>query len=133
MLVAAIGVVCVAAAVWFGRSAHVRANIKHEPIEYYLGWDGYAHPISLHHKITRDEADAYHADGKAYLIARYDEGRLTRVTKMLNGAVFFDFEYTYDPDGRCRTVKTTSANGVVKVREYDRSGRGLPNNPRGFW
>jgi hypothetical protein len=43
-----------------------------------------------------------------------------RVTKMLKGAVFFGFEYTYHPNGRCKTVKTTNAKGVVKVREYDR-------------
>jgi hypothetical protein len=39
---------------------------------------------------------------------------------MLKGAVFFGFEYTYHPNGRCKTVKTTNAKGVVKVREYDR-------------
>ena len=71
--------------------------------------------------------------GDVYLIGHYSEGRLTRVTKILKGAVFFDFEYTYFPNGRCRTVKTTNANGVVKVREYDRRGRPLPDNPKGFW
>jgi hypothetical protein len=133
ILIAVIGLIAVLVAVWFGWAAYVRASIKHEPIEYYRGWDGYWHPISLTHKITKEEADAYHADGSVYLIGYYSEGRLTRVTKILKGAVFFDFEYTYFPNGRCRTVKTTNANGVVKVREYDRRGRPLADNPKGFW
>jgi hypothetical protein len=132
-LIAVIGLLGVAVAVWFAWAAYVRANVKHEPIEYYRGWDGYWHPISLSHKISKEEADGLHADGSAYLIAHYDERRLTRVTKMLKGAVFFDFEYTYYPNGRCKRVKTTNANGVVKVREYDRRGRSLPENPSGFW
>jgi hypothetical protein len=47
--------------------------------------------------------------------------------------VFFDFEYSYRPNGRCASVKTTNANGVVKVRRYDRKGRPAPDNPRGLW
>ena len=133
ILVGAIALVCVAIAVWFAWAAYVRASIKHEPIEYYRGWDGYWHPISLTHKISKEEADAYHADGSVYLIGYYEGRKLTRVTKILKGAVFFDFEYSYYPNGRCKTVKTTNAKGVVKVREYDRRGRPLPDNPAGFW
>jgi hypothetical protein len=33
-----------------------------DPIEYYRGWNGYWHPISLDHKISKEEADALHAD-----------------------------------------------------------------------
>jgi hypothetical protein len=118
---------------WLAWAAIVRARVTHEPVEYYRGWDGYWHPISLTHKISKEEADALHAEGSVYLIGYYRDRRLTRVTKMLKGAVFFDFEYSYHPNGTCESVKTTNANGVVKVRYYDRRGRGLPENPRGFW
>jgi len=118
---------------WLAWAAIVRARIKRDPVEYYLGWDGYWHPISLCDKITKEEADALHAEGRVYLIGHYDGRNLTRATKMLNAAVFFDFEYAYYPNGRCKTVKTTNAKGVVKVRHYDRKGKPLPDNPSGFW
>jgi len=133
ILIAALVLIVVALAAWFAWAAYARATTKHEPIEYYRGWSGYWHPIGLDHKISKEEADALHAEGSAYLIAYYSEGKLTRVTKMLKGAVFFDFEYTYHPNGKCKTVKTTNANGVVKIREYDPSGRGRTDNPSGFW
>lgn len=120
-------------AAWFAWAAWVRWRIKHEPIEYYSGWGGYWHPIGLSGKISKEEADILEAKGSAYLIARYNGRKLTRVTKMLKGAVFFDFEYTYHANGRCSVVKTTNAKGVVKIREYDRRGRALPDNPGGFW
>jgi hypothetical protein len=133
VLIAAIALIGVALAAWFAWAAFARANVKHEPIEYYRGWGGYSHPIGLDHKISKEEADALHAEGSVYLIAHYHERKLTRVTKMLKGAVFFDFEYTYHPNGTPKSVKTTNAQGVVKVREYDRRGRARPDNPAGFW
>jgi hypothetical protein len=136
ILIAVIALIGVALAVWLGWAAlaiWARSRVKHDPIEYYLGWDGYWHPISLHHKISKEEVDALHAEGRVYLIAYYNERKLMRVTKMLKGAVFFDFEYAYYPNGKVMSVKTTNARGVVKVREYDRRGRGRPDNPSGFW
>src|SRR5882757_4975761 len=132
ILIAAIALIGGALAAWLAWAAIKRASVKREPIEYYLGWDGYAHPISLHHKISKEEADALHAEGRVYLIGHYDGRKLTRVTKMLKGEVFFDFEYTYYRHGVRKTVKTTNAKGEVKVREYDRWGRGRPDGP-GFW
>ena len=132
ILLAAVALVVGALAVWLAWAAFAKATVKHEPVEYYLGWGGYAHPISLDHKISKEEADAHHADGRAYLIGRYDGKKLTRVTKMLKGVVFFDFEYTYHPHGMLKSAKTTNAQGVVKVREYDRWGRGRRDGP-GFW
>ena len=132
ILIAAIALIGGALAAWLVWAALARATVKHEPIEYYLGWDGYSHPISLHHKISKEEADALHAEGRVYLIGHYHGRKLTRVTKMLKGAVFFDFEYAYYPHGARKSVKTTNANGVVKVREYDRWGRGRRDGP-GFW
>jgi hypothetical protein len=133
VLIGAIGVIVVLAVMWFAWAAYVRATTRHEPIEYYGGWGGYWHPIGLSGKISKEEADARQADGRVYLIGYYDGRRLMRVTKMLNGAMFFDFEYTYYPNGKCKTVKTTNAKGVVKFREYDRRGRPRADNPKGFW
>ena len=89
---------------------------RHAPIEFYLGWDGYQHPISLHKRITREEAEAVAAEGHAYLIGHFDsDGRLRRVVKMLRGSVFFDFEYTYYPNGTRKSAKVTNAKGVVTM------------------
>jgi len=128
-------VVCVmglaAVAVWFVRA---QAPKQHDPIEYYRGWGGYSHPIVLQHKITKEEADALAAKGNVYLIGYYDpDGRLARAIKILRGSVFFDFEYTYHPNGKRKRAKITNADGVVTLREYDQSGRGLPGNPSSFW
>lgn len=53
---------------------------------------------SVCRRITKEEADAFHAEGSVYLIAHFDpDGNLVRVVKMLKGSVFFDYEYTYYP------------------------------------
>jgi hypothetical protein len=67
------------------------------------------------------------------MIGRYHDRKLTRATKMLKGEVFFDLEYAYHSNGRCESVKTTNAKGVVKVRHYDRKGKSITGNPSGFW
>jgi uncharacterized protein DUF6156 len=101
-----------------------RARRKHDPIEYFGGWDGYSHPITLTNRITKEEADAIAARGNAYLIGYYDaDGKLTRVIKMLRGEVFFDYAYAYHPNGR-RKSATVSRNGRLTVLEYDERGRG---------
>ena len=106
---------------------------RHDPIEYYLGWGGYRHPIGLQTKVTKERAEAVAADGGAYLIGHFDaDGRLTRAVKMLRGSVFFDFEYTYHPNGTRKSARVTNAKGVVTMRVYDRWGRGRPGNPL-FW
>ena len=129
-LIIPIGIAAIGLALW---STNARAGRKHEPVEYYKGWGGYVHPISLYNQITKDEADAIAAEGYAYLIGYYDDrGRLLRVTKMLRGAVFFDFEYAYHPNGKRKSARVTNAKGVVTVREYDEWGRGRADNPH-FW
>jgi hypothetical protein len=132
ILIAVIALIVGVVAAWLAWAAIARASVRHEPIEYYLGWGGYTHPISLQHKISKEEAAALHAAGEVYLIGHYEGRKLTRVIKMLKGAVFFDFEYTYYPHGVRKSVRTTNAKGVVKIREYDRWGRGRPDGP-GFW
>jgi hypothetical protein len=47
ILIAAIALIASALAARFVWAAWIRANVKHDPIEYYRGWDGYSHPISL--------------------------------------------------------------------------------------
>ncbi len=72
-----------------------KVNQIHEPIEYYLGWTGYRHPIVLEHKLTKEEADALHAAGIVYLVAHYDQTgkKILRIVKIMRGAVFFEFVY----------------------------------------
>ena len=102
---------------------------KHDPVEYFSGWDGYNLPIRLTGRITKEEADAIAAQGYAYMIGHYDEAnRLVRDVKMLDGKVFFEHVYEYDPSGRLMRVKATNPDGVETVREYGRGGR-----PGFFW
>jgi hypothetical protein len=102
----------------------LRPNVRHDPVEYYRGWSGYRHPIHLDNKVTKEEAEAIGAAGAAYLIGYFDaEGKLTRVVKMLRGAVFFEYLYTYHPNGKRRSAEVTR-NGCVTVLEYDTRGRG---------
>ena len=76
-------------------------------------------PIRLINRITREQAEAQAARGYAYLIGHFDpQGRLVHAVKMLRGAVFFDQQYTYDPQGRLIRIETTDADGVVKSTDY---------------
>jgi hypothetical protein len=114
-------------------SARERANTRHDPIEYYRGWGGYGHPIVLQNKMTKEEADAVAKTDSAYVIGYFDrDGKLTRVVKMLRGAVLFDFVYSYHPNGKLKSAEVTNANGVVSVRDYDESGR-WRSGARSFW
>jgi hypothetical protein len=89
LLIVAIGLVVTALLV---RSNLIRANRKHDPIEYYRGWGGYWHPIVLENKITEEEADALAAKGTVYLVGYYDaDGRLIRVVKFCAARSFSNF------------------------------------------
>jgi Family of unknown function (DUF6156) len=97
---------------------------KHDPVEYFSGWDGYGLPIRLTGLITREEAEAIAARGNAYMIGYFDsDNRLVRNVKMLRGAVFFEHVYDYYPNGRLRRVKATNPEGVETVREYRQTDR----------
>ena len=114
VLLAAIGVGYVGWTLW--QWAHER---KHDPIEYFAGWDGYTLPIRLTGLITKAEAEATAARGHPYMIGYFDdENRLVRDVKMLNGEVFFEHLYTYYPSGKLRRVTVTNGDGVVNTREY---------------
>src|SRR5216683_3853981 len=120
LLIVVIGIVVAAFVV---RSNLIRANRKHDPIEYYRGWGGYRHPIVLENRITKDEANAITARGAAYLIGYYGEkGRLIRVVKLVRGEFFFEYRYSYHPNGRLKRVRITRG-GRVTVLEYDTRGR----------
>jgi hypothetical protein len=83
----------------------------------------YTHPIGLQNRITREEAEARHAEGTVYLVGHYDgEGRLTRAVKFLRGEVFFEYLYIWHPNGRLRCARV-SRGGRVTVLEYDARGR----------
>ena len=95
----------------------------HDPVEYYRGWRGYRHPIKLENRITKEEADAITAQGAAYLIGYYgDDGKLTCVVKFLRGEFFFEYLYSYHPNGRLKSA-TVTRDGRVTVLEYDSRGR----------
>jgi hypothetical protein len=107
-----------------GWMAWQRRPRKHDPVEYFNGWDGYGLPIRLTGRITKDEADAIAARGNAYLIGYFDgDNRLVRNVKMLRGEVFFEHVYDYYPNGRLRRVTATNPKGVETVREYRQSDR----------
>jgi len=115
--------VIVLAAGLAGRMVWRRARRrKHDPVEYFSGWDGYTLPIRLTDRITKQEAEAIAARGNAYLIGYFDdENRLVCDVKMYRGAVCFEHAYTYYPSGKLRQVKATNPKGVETVREYRES------------
>jgi len=114
VLIAAVGIGYVGWTLWL--RAHRR---KHDPVEYFAGWDGYTLPIRLTTLISKQEAEAIAARGNAYLIGYFDDdGRLVRDVKMLKGAVFFEHLYDYYPSGKLRRVSVTNPKGVMTTREY---------------
>ena len=111
------------------RFARVR---KHDPLEYYLGWGGYWHPSGLQSRITKEDADALHAKGAAYLIGTFDgDGRLTHAIKMYRGEVFFDYLYRYHPNGKLKSA-SVSRGGRATVLEYDARGRSVSDSSIAF-
>ena len=108
------------------------ARKDHDPVEYYRGWRGYRHPIKLENQITSQQADAITADGAAYLIGYYsDDGKLTRVVKFLRGEFFFEYLYSYHPNGRLKSARITRS-GRVRLLEYDAQGRRLSQDSIAF-
>ena len=90
LLVALAGLVLAVAAVLF-IERQIRLGRTHEPVEYYMGWGSYRHPIVLQHRITKEAADALNAAGAVYLVAHYDgDGRLTSVVKFYRREIFFN-------------------------------------------
>jgi hypothetical protein len=114
------------------RFLQVRLKRKHNPVEYYMGWGGYRHPIGLQHRITREEADALTAKGPAYLIGYFDgDGRPMRAVKLYRGEFFFEYLYDYHPNGRLKSASVTRG-GRVTVLEYDACGRRLSDSSIAF-
>ena len=114
------------------RFALAHTHRHHEPIEFYMGWGGYWHPIGLGHRISPEKAVEVAAAGAVYLIGHYDDkGRLTRVVKMSQGKVFFEYAYSYHPNGGVKTARV-SRGGRVTLLEYDARGRGKPGQRSAF-
>jgi hypothetical protein len=107
------------------------ARKDHDPVEYYRGWRGYRHPIKLENRITKEEAEAITADGAAYLVGYFDDGRLMRVVKFLRGEFFFEYLYSYHPNGRLKSARVTRRDRVTLL-EYDSRGRRLSNDSIAF-
>jgi len=108
------------------------ARKDHDPVEYYRGWRGYRHPIKLENRITRQEADVITAQGAAYLIGYYsDDGKLTRVVKFLRGEFFFEYLYSYHPNGRLKSARITRRDRVTLL-EYDSRGRRVSDDSTAF-
>lgn len=116
---AAIGIVVVVVLLaWLalGRLAEAK---KHQPTEYFLTFAGYKQPLRLRKRVHREEAEA----AATYYIGSFNkDGKLTRAIKMLHGAVAFDFNYTYYPNGKLKSFKSTNADGSTIMREFDESG-----------
>ena len=94
-----------------------------DPVEYYMGWGGYWHPIGLQHRITKEEAEALNAEGRVYLVGTYDgESRLVRAEKFYRGEHFFEYLYEYHPNGRLKSARVMRG-GQTTVLEYDARGR----------
>jgi hypothetical protein len=122
LLIVIVGIVVAAL---FVRSALLRPNRKHDPIEYYRGWGGYWHPIGLENKIAKEEADAIAARGAVYLIGYFDsDGKLMRVVKFFRGEVFFEYLYSYHSNGRLKSA-TVTRGGRETLLEYDERGHRL--------
>jgi hypothetical protein len=119
-------------AVFVAYSMQREAGGRHEPVEYYRGFAGYGHPVTLTYPVTKEEADALAAKGKAYLVGTYDdEGKLLHVVKYLNHDVFFDFVYSYYANGKIKSAVITG-DGRTTFIQYDTRGRQDPSTP-GFW
>ena len=103
----------------------------HDPVEYYRGWRGYRHPIKLENRITKEEAEAITADGAAYLVGYFDDGRLMRVVKFLRGEFFFEYLYSYHPNGRLKSARVTRRDRVTLL-EYDPRGRRVSQDSIAF-
>ena len=121
LLVALGALALVVLRIWFFRAR--RRWRRRNAVEYYLGWGGYTHPIGLQNRITKEQADALHAEGTVYLVGYYDgEGRLARAVKFMRGEVFFEYLYGYHPNGRLKSARV-ARGGRVTVLEYDARGR----------
>jgi hypothetical protein len=73
--------------------------------------------------MTKEEADGFAAKGAVYLVGYYDaDGKLIRVVKFLRGEVFFEYLYTYHPNGRIKSARVLR-DGRDTLLEYDERGR----------
>ncbi|MEO8317346.1 MAG: DUF6156 family protein [Bradyrhizobium sp.] len=108
-----------------GWGAWQRMPRKHDPVEYFAGWDGYGLPIRLTTESPRKRWKRSPRAETPIGSAFDDDNRLVRDVKMLRGEVFFEHVYTYYPSGKLRRVKATNPKGVEMEREYRESARAV--------
>ena len=90
-------------------------------VRYFLGFAGKTLPFKPKEEVSREQALA----SNPYCIVEYEDGRIVRFTKMLDGERFFDHQFTYSADGTVETVVLTRADG--SQRRID--GEGNPMRP----
>jgi hypothetical protein len=83
-------------------------------VEYFQSFAGYSLPLKPVHKISKEEAEA----SRTYCVGYFNDGKLVRLTRVLDGAKFFDHVYVYYPDGRLRHAEVTNRDGVVKTHDF---------------
>jgi hypothetical protein len=89
---------------------------RHDPIEYYRGFDGCHLPLRLTGKITSEEAQTLSAAGRPYYIGYFrPDGRLAKATKVLRGVTDIEHVYAYSPKGRLMSAAIRRANGSVSL------------------
>jgi len=76
-------------------------------VRYFLGFTGKTLPFKPKDEVSREEALA----NNPYCIVEYEDGRIVRFTKMLDGERFFDHQFTYSQAGKVETVVLTRADG----------------------
>lgn len=108
------------------RFALAHTHRPRDPVEYYLSWGGYWHPIGLYNRITKEKAHELHAGGEVYLIGEYDEkGQLVRVVKMYRREMFFEYSYSYHANGRLKSARV-ARGGRETLLQWDERGRPPP-------
>ena len=112
------GAAIFALAVWSARR-WLRRRRKHDPVEYYLSFAGYRHPVTLTNRITKMEAEALAAKGAAYYIGYFEDGELHRVVKIYRGAILYEHNYVYASNGKLKSRKHIDREGVTIEKIYN--------------
>lgn len=81
---------------------------------------GYSVPVTPKNPISEEQAK----QRRAYCVVGFDDfGRVVRVTKWLNAALEFQYDYQYGSDGRVVGAQVTGAAGVREEIPLPRSER----------
>tara|TARA_R110001606_G_scaffold205532_1_gene353276 strand:- start:91 stop:456 length:366 start_codon:yes stop_codon:yes gene_type:complete len=95
--------------------------LAEEPVRqiHYGSFAGYSIPLHLVEPIDRETA----LSRQTYYIGFYDKaGKLCRVEKYFDGALFFRHAYAYYENGVIRESRIRNADGVEAVNRFDDRG-----------